>query len=82
MTLKQVWSPADARETVRDALQLAALKRIHRELTQSADVWDTLVLEHALLGTLPQPLVPMTPISKLLELAEWPAPIICPVIIP
>jgi hypothetical protein len=79
--LQRIWSPADARDTVRDTMQLAALKRLHRDLTHGADVWDTLVLERSLLRTLPQPVVSMTPISKLLELVEWPARIVCPVIV-
>lgn len=80
--LERIWSPEDARDTVRDAMQLAALKRLHRELTDSADVWESLVLERALLRTLPQPVASLTPISKLFELVGWPVRIICPVICP
>jgi hypothetical protein len=77
--LQRIWSPTDARDTVRDAVQLGALKWLHQQVN-SMTVWDSIVAERALLGTLPKPVVSLTSIDKLM--ADWPAPIICGLVIP
>lgn len=78
MTLQQIWSPTDARDTVRDAMQLGALKRLHQQV-EGPTIWESIVIERALLRTLPKPVGRLAPIDKLM--ADWPAPIYCTTVI-
>lgn len=77
--LQQVWSPQDHRDTVRDVMQLAALKQLHRQVDVGLSIWDSIVVERALLGTLPKPI--RTPQVEPL-FADWPARIVCAVVCP